>query len=383
MNPLNLAAWNVRSLLDNSRRNRPGRRTAASTARFCPRSKARPSGPAGDKDDPRCRRVDRPSPRPLQDEDPPTATQETSIKELDQRLANLPVVPRRRRRERDRGEPMGQLRCTIQSTAPAVLGRARRQHQDWFDDNDADISNLFAEKESSAQNLSQQSSFLSWFPSCAKATAGNSGRLDGSQGSGYPRAEHFRGVPNRPSTISDAAITCLPHVKTNVDPDLAPIFHEAIKAVDQLPAWKPTVANVPGIRIAYRMDGQLLNHRRMHFQSRVPTTIVHEPLSADDCAPNATSEGDMQRSMDLFHATRDNFSLIINTEKTVVMHRPPPNVAYNTSQINVTRARLQAVDNSTYRAAPKSTMNGPPDFQDQQSLKLPEKHHVESSRPPP
>ncbi|VDM06504.1 unnamed protein product [Schistocephalus solidus] len=27
-----------------------------------------------------------------------------------------------------------------------VLGRARRQDQDWFDDNDADISNLLAEK---------------------------------------------------------------------------------------------------------------------------------------------------------------------------------------------------------------------------------------------
>ncbi|BHF85585.1 hypothetical protein SprV_1002875400 [Sparganum proliferum] len=39
-----------------------------------------------------------------------------------------------------------QLRDTIQSTALAVLGRARRQHQDWFDDNDAAIRNLLAEK---------------------------------------------------------------------------------------------------------------------------------------------------------------------------------------------------------------------------------------------
>ncbi|BHF77322.1 hypothetical protein SprV_0602042600 [Sparganum proliferum] len=41
-----------------------------------------------------------------------------------------------------------QLRDTIQSTALAVLGRARRQHQDWFDDNDAVISNLLVEKNS-------------------------------------------------------------------------------------------------------------------------------------------------------------------------------------------------------------------------------------------
>ncbi|VDL96412.1 unnamed protein product [Schistocephalus solidus] len=39
-----------------------------------------------------------------------------------------------------------QLRNVIQSTALKVLRRARRQHQDWFDDNDADISNLLAEK---------------------------------------------------------------------------------------------------------------------------------------------------------------------------------------------------------------------------------------------
>ncbi|BHF73456.1 hypothetical protein SprV_0401653700 [Sparganum proliferum] len=38
------------------------------------------------------------------------------------------------------------LRDTFQPTALAVLGRARRQHQDWFDDNDAVISNLLAEK---------------------------------------------------------------------------------------------------------------------------------------------------------------------------------------------------------------------------------------------
>ncbi|BHF57272.1 hypothetical protein SprV_0100021300 [Sparganum proliferum] len=39
-----------------------------------------------------------------------------------------------------------QLRDTIQSTVLAVLGRARRQHQYWFDDKDASISNPLAEK---------------------------------------------------------------------------------------------------------------------------------------------------------------------------------------------------------------------------------------------
>ncbi|VDL91620.1 unnamed protein product [Schistocephalus solidus] len=33
-----------------------------------------------------------------------------------------------------------------QGKRPPVLGRARRQQQDWFDENDADISNLLVEK---------------------------------------------------------------------------------------------------------------------------------------------------------------------------------------------------------------------------------------------
>ncbi|VDL93125.1 unnamed protein product [Schistocephalus solidus] len=37
-----------------------------------------------------------------------------------------------------------QLRNVIQSTALAILGHARSQHQDYLDDNDAEISNLRA-----------------------------------------------------------------------------------------------------------------------------------------------------------------------------------------------------------------------------------------------
>ncbi|BHF84992.1 hypothetical protein SprV_1002814700 [Sparganum proliferum] len=65
----------------------------------------------------------------------------------------------------------------------------------------------------------------------------------------------------------------------------------------------------------------------MQFQSRVYTTTVHELLFADDCALNTTSEEEMRRSMDLFSAACANFGLVINTQKTVVMHQPPPNSA--------------------------------------------------------
>ncbi|BHF68117.1 hypothetical protein SprV_0301114700 [Sparganum proliferum] len=89
--------------------------------------------------------------------------------------------------------------------------------------------------------------------------------------------------------------------------------------------WTPTVMNAPPpVSASPTADGHHLNQRRMHFQSRVSTTTVHELLFADDCALNTTSEEEMERSMDLFSAACENFGLVINTKKTVVMHQPPP-----------------------------------------------------------
>nr|VZI50975.1 unnamed protein product [Spirometra erinaceieuropaei] len=99
------------------------------------------------------------------------------------------------------------------------------------------------------------------------------------------------------------------------------------------------------------MDGHLLNQRRMHLQSRVSTTTVHELLFADDLALNTTSEEEMPRSVDLFTAACENFSLVINTQKTVMMHQPPPNSAKAPNappQISVNGTHLQVVDNFPY-----------------------------------
>nr|VZI24393.1 unnamed protein product [Spirometra erinaceieuropaei] len=51
-------------------------------------------------------------------------------------------------------------------------------------------------------------------------------------------AEHFRGVLNRPSTISDVAIVRLPQVETNVDLDLPSSLHKVIMAAQQLSSGK-------------------------------------------------------------------------------------------------------------------------------------------------
>nr|VZI53354.1 unnamed protein product [Spirometra erinaceieuropaei] len=107
----------------------------------------------------------------------------------------------------------------------------------------------------------------------------------------------------------------------------------------------------PGIRIAYRTDGHPPNQRRMHFQSRVSTTTVHELLFANECTLNTTSEEEMQRSMGLFSAACENFGLVINTQKTVVMHQPPPHsvTAPNAPPpISVNGTQLQVVENFPY-----------------------------------
>ncbi|BHF73615.1 hypothetical protein SprV_0401669700 [Sparganum proliferum] len=152
-----------------------------------------------------------------------------------------------------------QLRDTVQSTAPAVLCRARRQHQDWFDHNDAVISNLLAEKNRlhkayvdhptddnraafyrSRCHLQQRLREMqdAWTARKAEEIHGYADRNEWknyfsaikavygplTKGTAPPLsiddsilliektqilqrwAEHFRGVLNRPSTISDAVI---------------------------------------------------------------------------------------------------------------------------------------------------------------------------------
>nr|VZI29711.1 unnamed protein product [Spirometra erinaceieuropaei] len=129
---------------------------------------------------------------------------------------------------------------------------------------------------------------------------------------------------------------------------LAPTLFSLMFSVMLMDAYRD---ERPGIRIAYRTDGHLLNQRRMYFQSHVSTTTVHELLIADDCSMSSTSEEEMQRSMDLFSAACENFGLVINTQKTVVMHQPPPNstTAPNAPpQISVKGNQLQVVENFPY-----------------------------------
>ncbi|VDL97784.1 unnamed protein product [Schistocephalus solidus] len=77
----------------------------------------------------------------------------------------------------------------------------------------------------------------------------------------------------------------------------------------------------PRIRIAYSMNGQLLNHLWMHFQPHDITTTVRELIFAKNCTLKTMTERDLQKIMDLFAATDENFRMTINMEKTMLMHQ--------------------------------------------------------------
>nr|VZH90166.1 unnamed protein product [Spirometra erinaceieuropaei] len=97
--------------------------------------------------------------------------------------------------------------------------------------------------------------------------------------------EHFRGVLNRPSTISDAAIARLSQAETNVDLILPPSLHETIRTVQQLSSGKAPRSEAIAVEIYKYCGPQLMDHlaalfQEMWRQGGVPqdfkeATIVH------------------------------------------------------------------------------------------------------------
>ncbi|BHF61179.1 hypothetical protein SprV_0100415100 [Sparganum proliferum] len=119
------------------------------------------------------------------------------------------------------------LRDAVQTTAQAVVGRSRRQHQDWFDDNDADPNNLLAEKNRLHYAYINRPT-------------------DDNKAAFYQMGRTLQKRPRPPSIISDAAIARLPQVETNSDLDLPPPLHETIWAMHQLSSGKaPGLKAVP------------------------------------------------------------------------------------------------------------------------------------------
>ena len=103
-----------------------------------------------------------------------------------------------------------------------------------------------------------------------------------------------------------------------------------------------------GVSFRYRTDGSLFNLRRLQAKTKVREDTARNFLFADDCALNASTESDMQESMDLFAKACDDFGLTISTKKTEVMHQPAPAVPYTEPSITVHGQRLAVVDKLVY-----------------------------------
>ncbi|VDL86903.1 unnamed protein product [Schistocephalus solidus] len=184
-----------------------------------------------------------------------------------------------------------QLRNVIQSTALEVLRCGHRQHQNWFDDNDADISKLLAAKnglhkafmdlqtdttkaaffkgrrlvrqwlrEMQDAWMIQKTEEIQWYAErnemknffkaikaiygpCIKGTAtllsSDCTTLLTEKSQILKHwAEHFSSVLNCSSAISDVAIDWLPQVAMNNDLDLPTSPPETIRAVQQISSSK-------------------------------------------------------------------------------------------------------------------------------------------------
>jgi len=103
-----------------------------------------------------------------------------------------------------------------------------------------------------------------------------------------------------------------------------------------------------GVDLRYRTDGKLFNLRRLQAKTKVMTDIIRDLLFADDCALNAVSEIDMQRSVDMLSSACANFGLTISTKKTEVLHQPAPGKPYVEPNITINGQRLNTVNRFTY-----------------------------------
>ena len=83
-----------------------------------------------------------------------------------------------------------------------------------------------------------------------------------------------------------------------------------------------------GISINYCTNGSVFNLRRLQAKTKVKSDTVNDFLFANDCTLNATSEADMQHSIDKFAKACNNFGLTISTKKTEFMHQPAPGKTY-------------------------------------------------------
>ncbi len=92
------------------------------------------------------------------------------------------------------------------------------------------------------------------------------------------------------------------------------------------------------------VSGKLFNLRRLRAKTKVQEATTHDFIFADDCALNASTQSDNQRSMDQFSKACDDFGLTISTKKTQVLFQQAPATPYTEPTIIVNGKKLKVAD---------------------------------------
>ena len=103
-----------------------------------------------------------------------------------------------------------------------------------------------------------------------------------------------------------------------------------------------------GVCFRYCTDGSVFNLGRLQAKTKVQEDIARDFLFADDCALNAGTEPDLQRSVDQFSKACDDFGLMISIKKTEVLHQPAPATPYVEPNVTVNGQKLAVTDKFDY-----------------------------------
>ena len=70
-----------------------------------------------------------------------------------------------------------------------------------------------------------------------------------------------------------------------------------------------------GIPIHYRTDGKPFKPSRLKAKSKIKKPLLYDMLFDDNCALNASSEHEMQHSMNHFYSACNSFGLTISNKE--------------------------------------------------------------------
>nr|VZH95528.1 unnamed protein product [Spirometra erinaceieuropaei] len=174
--------------------------------------------------------------------------------------------------------------------------------------------------------------------------------------SGRPRAERRdAGVAFAIRTDIVGRLPCLPQGINDRLMSLRLPLRRGGKFATIISAYAPPMTSSDAVRDKFYEDLHALLATVSKADKLIVLATVHELLFADDCALNTTSEEEMQRSMDLFSAACENFGLVINTQKTIVMHQLSHSPQRAANQRECTLSRNTKIDDKVANRISKAS----------------------------